>query len=205
MKSLTESYRPHSIAEFAGLAQPKQFMAKLQENPYESAWLFVGPSGTGKTSMALALADSIPAQLHHIPSQRCTASEVERIQYACSYYPEFGKRFHLVLVDEADQMSKAAQVAFLSILDPHVSFPKNTIFVFTANDTSALEDRFLSRVRALTFSSYGMAPGAIALLERIWKTEAGAAAAPNFARIVKDANNNVRASLMALEAQLMLA
>ena len=204
MKALTESYRPHSIEEFAGLEQPKRILAKLQANPFESAWLFVGPSGTGKTSMALALCDSIPAQLHHIPSQRCTAGAVEDLVLALQYYPAEGKRFHLVLVDEADQMSKAAQIAFLSLLDS-TAFPANTIFVFTANDTSALEDRFLSRVRALTFSSYGMGPAAIALLERIWKVEAGAAAAPNFARIVKESNNNVRASLMALETQLLLA
>jgi hypothetical protein len=56
------------------------------------------------------------------------------------------------------------------------------------------------------FSSYGIASDAAALLERIWLENAPAAAKqPNFARIVKDANNNVREALQKLELELMLA
>jgi len=44
------------------------------------------------------------------------------------------------------------------------------------------------------------------LLERIWRDNApSTASAPNFARIVKESNNNVREALMRLETELMLA
>ena len=62
--------------------------------------------------------------------------------------------FHLVLVDEADKMSNAAQLHFLSKLDA-TAFPPQTIFVFTCNTTDGLEARFLSRTRQIEFSSYG--------------------------------------------------
>lgn len=110
---------------------------------------------------------------------------------------------HLVLVDEADQMTNAAQVSLLSKLDS-TNFPPNTIFVFTCNDTTRLEPRFLSRLRTVEFSSYGIATDAANLLQSIWKQEAPAdSPTPNFQRIVKDAKNNVREALMQLETELL--
>lgn len=201
-ESLTERYRPRAIGEFAGLEKPKRILAKLAANPFPSAWLFIGPSGTGKTTMALALAEMIPAELHHIPSQECNLANIDRVRATCQYVPEAGKRMHLVLIDEADQMTPAAQVSMLSKLDS-TNFPPNTIFVLTANATDRLEPRFLSRLRTIEFSSYGISAQATALLERVWQAEAGAAPAPNLARIVKESNNNVRESLMRLETELL--
>ncbi len=201
---LAEKYRPRRIADFVGLEKPKKILAKLAESPYPSAWIFVGPSGTGKTTMALALAAAIPAELHLVPSQNCTLEAVERIRRTCQYVPLTGYKFHLVLVDEADRMSPAAQVCFLSKLDA-TDFPPNTIFVFTCNSTDGLEQRFLSRCRVLEFSSYGLASEAQKLLASIWEQETGSAHGPNFARIVKDSCNNVRDALMALEVEIMAA
>lgn len=200
---LTDKYRPRTMAQFVGLAKPKALCAKLAANPFPSAWLFVGPSGTGKTSMALALGEMIPAEVHHIPSQSCDLASLERVCRTCQYVPMMGKRMHLILVDEADQMTAAAQLFLLSKLDSTSPLP-NTIWVFTCNATDRLQDRFLSRVKTVEFSSYGIATDAAALLQKIWD-ENTAAPAPNFARIVKESNNNVRESLMKLELELMLA
>ena len=110
---------------------------------------------------------------------------------------------HLVLVDEADQMSSAAQVALLSKLDS-TAFPPNTVFVFTCNAVDRLEARFLSRCKVLEFSTYGLAGDATALLARVWQQEAPQGAeTPNFARFVKEANNNVREALQRLETELL--
>lgn len=73
---LAEKYRPRKIEDFAGLEKVKRIVSKLAANPFPSAWLFVGPSGTGKTTMALALAEAIPAELHHITSQNCTLGKL---------------------------------------------------------------------------------------------------------------------------------
>jgi replication-associated recombination protein RarA len=203
--ALTEKYRPMTVNQFIGLDKPKRICEKLAARPFESAWLFIGPSGTGKTTMALALAAAIPAELHHIPSQNCNLETIERVRRTCQYVPAAGMKFHLVLVDEADQMTNAAQIALLSKLDA-TDFPPNTIFVFTCNSIDRLEARFLSRLRTVEFSSYGTSKDAAALLETVWTSEAPAdAPAPNFARLVKDANNNIRAALMSLETELLLA
>jgi hypothetical protein len=107
-----------------------------------------------------------------------------------------------VLVDEADKMSNAAQLHFLSKLDA-TAFPPQTIFVFTCNSTDGLEPRFLSRTRQVEFSSYGIANDATRLLESVWQREANGAVAPNFARIIKDSSNNIRDALICLETELL--
>jgi replication-associated recombination protein RarA len=203
-QSLTEKYRPLTIDAFVGLDKPKKILAKLVAKPFESAWLFVGPSGTGKTTMALALAAMIPAELHHIPSQECNLENIERVRRTCQYVPRAGCKMHLVLIDEADQMTNAAQVSLLSKLDA-TNFPPNTIFVFTCNATDRLEPRFLSRMHTIEFSSYGISTDAAALLSRVWIAEAGDTPGPNFARLVKDSANNVREALMRLETEIMAA
>ena len=144
---LAEKYRTRAIHDFVGLEKPKRILGKFAANPYPSAWLFVGSSGIGKTSMALALAEMLGAELHHIPSQQCNVSAVEDVIRQCWYVPR-SAGFHLVLVDEADRMSNAAQLHFLSKLDA-TACPPQTIFVFTCNATEGLEPNPLYSRRAI--------------------------------------------------------
>src|ERR1700737_873175 len=190
--SLSEKYRPHSLNDFVGLDKVKRILSKFADAPFpNAAFLFVGPSGTGKTTMALALCEAIKGELHHIPSQNCNVSTVEEVTRMCHYVPR-NNSLHVVLVDEADVMTPQAQLSFLSKLDG-TAFPPSTCFVFTANDTERLQPRFLSRCMTLQFSSQGLAKPTAELLERIWRAEGGPAEnAPNFLRMVQDGKNNVR-------------
>lgn len=201
---LAEKYRPTRIADFVGLEKPKKVMARLAAKPFPSAWLFSGPSGVGKTTMALAMAEEIKAEVHHIPSQQCNVANVEAAVKMCWYAPLVAGGFHIILADEADQMSNAAQLAFLSKLDS-TAFPPQTIFVFTCNDTERLEKRFLSRCRVLEFSSYGMANPGAEFLSQVWSAESNGAEAPDFQRILKNSTNNIRDALMQVEIALMSA
>jgi DNA polymerase III delta prime subunit len=152
--------------------------------------------------MALALCEAIGGELHHIPSQSCNVACVEDVVRQCHYVPR-NNTLHVVLVDEADQMSPAAQLCFLSKLDG-TAFPPQTVFIFTANDTERLQDRFLSRCMTLQFSSHGMAKEAASMLEQIWIAEAGETAEkPNFLRLVQDSKNNVRDAMNSLQVELL--
>src|SRR6059058_5614397 len=101
---LTEKYRPRTIGAFVGLVRPRKVLSAYVAKPYPAAWLFVGPPGTGKTTMGLALAEELRAELHHIPSQRCTLEVIENTTRRCWYVP-MAETYHLVLADEADRMS----------------------------------------------------------------------------------------------------
>ena len=200
---LTERYQPRMIEEFIGLDKPKAVMQAFKSAPFQSARLFLGESGTGKTTMALALAEALPAELHHIPSRTCDFEAVETVARRCHYFPWTGK-FHLVLVDEADQMSHAAQLAFLSKLDA-TAFPPATIFIFTANSTRLLQDRFLSRLHPLEFKKEETEKTIPAFLQYVWKRETGKENGINFTRLAELAGGNVRDALCRLEVEIMAA
>jgi DNA polymerase III gamma/tau subunit len=206
MQSLTEKYRPRKIKDFVGLSRAKAFMGKLAKSPWESAWLFVGDSGTGKTSLALALAAELQAEVHHIPASACTKEAVNDLVYACNFIPMFGKsEWHVAIIDEADTMSTAAQNALLSVLDGSGHFPAKTIFIFTCNGTGKLEGRFKSRCREVQFEACVDAAELGQMLYEVWFNEAPTSAtAPLMHKILAEAKNNVRAGLMGIEMELLL-
>jgi len=202
---LTEKYRPRRVLDFLGLEKQKLVLSKFAAQPRCLNWLFVGASGMGKTTIALALAEEIGAELHHIPSQKCTVQNIEDTIRLCWYATRKVNGFHEVLVDEADQMSPAAQLALLSKLDS-TDPPPQTFFIFTCNETERLEKRFLSRCSVLKFSSYDMRAELAEFLAKVWNLETnGKATELNFERIAKEATNNVREALMRLEVELLAA
>ena len=203
-QSLTEQYKPRVLDEFVGLTKQKAILEKLIAQPRPCGLLFVGGPGTGKTTMAFAYARAIQAEIHHVPSQDCNLENLQSISAICHRVPyDFMTgtpcKWHVVIIDEADQMSEAAQTFLLSRLDGSNQCPA-TIWILTANGDERFKDRFLSRLLKLPkFNSYGAGDDIRALLTRIWKQRTNAEE-PDFARM---ATGNVREALQALEVELL--
>ncbi|MGB6496359.1 MAG: AAA family ATPase [Candidatus Acidiferrum sp.] len=203
--SLSEKYRPHTFADFVGLDKPKRVLSNFARAPIpNTAFLFVGPSGTGKTSMALALCETIGGELHHVPSQSCNVATIDEVVHQCHYVPRNGLRsLHVILIDEIHASSKAAQLALLSKTDA-TAFPPNTLFIGTCTTLEGIDEALLSRFMQLPFSSHGMAKEIAGLLERIWQAEAGETQEkPNFLRAAQDSKNNVRDAVNSLQVELL--
>lgn len=202
---LTDRHRPRATADFVGLPKLKRLAASLAVKPYNSYYIFRGNSGVGKTTFAVAMANEIGAQVHHIRSGNCTVEALETAHRNCFYEPAPGKRFHVILIDEADLMSKASRDSLLSMTDGTRPAP-NTIIILTTNDEEKFEPRFISRFMTFNFSTQGMQKDAADFIAQVWKSEAPATAtAPNFARIIKDSNTNIRLALMELQSELAIA
>ena len=204
-QSLTEAYKPRSIGEFVGLDKQKAIIEKLIASPRPCGLLFMGPAGTGKTSMAFAYAKAIQAEIHHVPSQDCNLETLQSISAMCHRVPydfQTGTpcKWHVVIIDEADEMSRAAQTFLLSRLDGSNPCP-TTIWVLTANADDRFEPRFLSRLIKLpTFNGYGMGKSVRDLLAKIWAERGNGAPEPDYARMP---TGNVREALQALEVELL--
>ena len=199
---LSEKYRPTKIAEFVGIDRLVKVFRHLAANPRESAWLLLGPSGVGKTTAVQAFAAETGAELHEIPSKACDLETIQRICDMCHYVP-FGGGFHIILVNEADKMSAAAQLALLSKLDS-TDPPPSTIFFFTCNEIRGLEDRFLSRCKLLEIETAPMIEPVARFLSSIWQREGRSLKrAPDFRELFIRCGYNVRSAINELELEMI--
>ena len=204
---LTEKHRPRTVDAFIGLTKPKKILEAFVERPFDAAFLFLGPSGIGKTTLAMAIGEQIEAEIHQIASRQCDLETVDSVTRMCNFAAfnfTTGKPapWHVVIVNECDQMTMAAQHSFLSKLDSTAAPPKS-IFFFTANSTQGLEDRFLSRCRVINFESDSLEEELPRYLAKIYKREGGRHPL-KFDEIATLSGFNVRDSLMKLEMELLI-
>lgn len=144
--NLAEKHRPKTLADVVGQPYAVRQLGRWLDAPHPAAWLLSGPTGTGKTSCALALANDLHvhpvAGLWRIDSGQQGADAMEDLRNDLRYAPTWGWR--LVLVEEADYMSRCPKVAdtWLSMLD---AIPRQTCYVFTTNHPDKLGQRFKDR------------------------------------------------------------
>lgn len=200
-QSLTEVYKPRTIAEFCGIPKVKKICSAFAANPREAALLFVGESGTGKSSMARAIATAINGEVHTVSSAKCNLETLENLARICSYVP-FGGGWHVCVLEEADAMSDTASKWLLSRLDGTVTCPR-TVWILTANATDRLEERLISRTLRIDFQGYGAGSETVSSLERIWNERAPSGAErPDFKRLC---SKNIRQAIQNIELELMAA
>lgn len=124
-------------------------------------YLFTGEAGTGKTSLAMALASFITGNsvesilnksalnVDWVNGQSWSVDMVRAWTEAGHYLPMYGDRI-VKIVDEIDCVSVAAANESLSYLD---ALPSHTVLFATTNKTvKELPDRFQSRFKLHTFT-----------------------------------------------------
>lgn len=178
--SLTEKYRPRTIADLCGQYQAVGILSSFIESPYPVAFLFDGETGTGKTSAALALAaglgvDIVQAEfggLYQIPSGEQTGDTVRRLISSLHTRPFSGSGWKVLIVNEADHMTPNAAMVWLDALE---RLPRETVIIFTTNEAGKLPRRFRTRCECLRFESSALllSADAQAFIDRIWLAETG--------------------------------
>jgi replication-associated recombination protein RarA len=225
MEALVTKYAPRQIADFIGLAPVKAIMTAFIRDPYSAAFLMMGSPGTGKSSLAMCVAETIRTKhgcaIHHMKSADSSVDAIEKLIHDCQMAPMLGGRWHVAIIEEAGSIGPAAQKAWLSELD---SLPPDAIVLFTANPfvigangritPHALKDRFLSRVRTLNFTEPSIEE-MVDFLEKVWQFETPhgrrgfrhngkAVSPPDFTAIARAAAGNIRSALMTLETEILV-
>lgn len=183
--NLIDKYRPRAIREILGQPWLVHQLELYLERPYPCAFLFAGGTGTGKTSAALALAESLGVDveqeefggLHQIASGEQTGESVRSKISAMRVRPFMGSGWKVLIVNEADCMTANAAQVWLDALE---SLPPQTVIVFTTNSAGRLPARLRDRCEGFAFESglLSLRPYLQDLADRIWATEVGGECPP---------------------------
>lgn len=150
-----EKYRPKTLEDVYGQSEVVETIRKFVKDGKLPHLLFYGPPGTGKTSAIGALAREIYGDNYRNMVLELNASDDRGIDVVRNQIKEFAstrqifsKGYKLIILDEADAMTSAAQNALRRIIE---KFTKNTRFCILANYTHKLTPALLSRCTRFRF------------------------------------------------------
>ena len=157
-------YRPQTIAGIAGQAKAVRFIdatvASMAETGEPVAFVLSGPSGTGKTTAGWAIARQLGCDVEgaelggvvEIASGQQDGAAVKDMAGLMRLRPMTGSGWRVVIVNEADAMTKGAELVWLDVLE---NLPSKCCVVFSTNSIETMSGRFLSRCHVVKFEGAG--------------------------------------------------
>ena len=172
--ALYQKYRSSTFEEVVGQEYiVKSIKNAVKENKVGHAYLFCGPRGTGKTTMARLLAKAVNCENpENAPCEKCencvaansgTHPDIIEINAANETHvedirdliersrlaPMQGKH-KVYIIDEVHQLSSAASSALLKTLEEP---PENVIFILATTDPQKLLPTIISRINLINFNN----------------------------------------------------
>ena len=138
----TEAFRPNTLEGYIGnehiIEKVKIFIA----NGDVPHLLFYGSAGTGKTTLAKIIANSVDADLMYINASDENSVDAVRDKIK-RYASTVGfKRWKIIILDEADYFTPNAQAALRNLME---TYSKTTRFILTCNYVEKIIDPIQSR------------------------------------------------------------
>ncbi|PAV20091.1 P-loop containing nucleoside triphosphate hydrolase [Pyrrhoderma noxium] len=155
-----EKYRPVTLDDVVSHKDITTTIEKFIEKNRLPHLLFYGPPGTGKTSTILAVARRIYGSDYKKQILELNASDdrgIDVVREQVKQFAEtrtlFNKGFKLIILDEADMMTQAAQAALRRVIE---QYTKNVRFCIICNYVNKITPAIQSRCTRFRFSPLPM-------------------------------------------------
>ncbi len=169
-QALYRKYRPKTLEDVCG----QDTIVTILKNSIKSgkinhAYLFAGPRGTGKTSVAKIFAKIVNCEnlVNCIPCNKCTSctqvnngdiieidaasnngvDEIRELRNNVNLVPSYGK-YKVYIIDEVHMLTTGAFNALLKTLEEP---PAHIIFILATTDPHKIPETILSRCQRLDF------------------------------------------------------
>lgn len=162
-KALTRKYRPSSFEDIVSQSHVSDTLVNaIKQNRLSHAYLFSGPRGVGKTTMARVLARAInhvgmDVDAEHLnqtlniveidAASNNSVDDARHIREQVRIPPQNGD-YKVFIIDEVHMLSKAAFNALLKTLEEPPSY---AIFIFATTEPHKVLPTILSRVQRFDF------------------------------------------------------
>ncbi|MEM2948021.1 MAG: replication factor C large subunit [Candidatus Anstonellales archaeon] len=203
---LVSKYRPRKVSEIIGNDNVKQevvrWLLRWLKGEKQKPILLWGPSGIGKTSLALAIAEEHDLQLVELnASEMRDKANMERIVGGAMLSSQLFGKGKLILIDDVDAMAAEEDrggVAALALQIKHVNAP---VILTAENYWDRKIAPLRTEVHALEMKR--VSPGAVAsFLKEISKKEKIGLSEKEINEIAKNCEGDVRSALNDLEIKM---